>query len=507
MNVLQLGDKDLSTTYTLPEGIVWHFNDFDPKAKKQLDYGALIITSKPDFTEKEWEKLHWLIDPYCVFYKSGLDSELDQVGQYFLKSQAAQLLPEGDLQQFINDLPIKYFRGQSGARYSPTELLINDHFVNDYSTIDAHHLKMTVNTGSQWVNVGALSKSVVIDPQRMVNFWLEREIISGSVNIRLRLFVQNNGSDGDPNNNYVLDMDSDEEQGLNVKPSNDFRFVNVDFEMKGTGTVTIGNLHLRWDRCGAGEFLPGGKRLVDPKTHEDIAYIYNPGDLKPPLNVYFSGARGKEGFEAYPLMRHTHAPSLLFTDMRMSIGAFYTGKFFEQQIQSTIERTLKRLGFNKQDCVVNGISMGTYPAMKIGARIQAGVINVSKPIANLGHVAARGRLERPGNFDTIFDIDGQLLPTLSLKQLHQLDDSFWKEMSHCDLSHTRMFMAYMINDDYDNQAIDKWKHCPAIKKAKQFTYKGFPGRHNDDPNSINWLVWRVTNLAHNDFVRRYPDND
>ncbi len=52
-------------------------------------------------------------------------------------------------------------------------------------------------------------------------------------------------------------------------------------------------------RDGAGDFISGGKRIVDPATREDIAYYFNPGDLKPPLNVYFSGAREREGFEGY----------------------------------------------------------------------------------------------------------------------------------------------------------------------------------------------------------------
>lgn len=82
-------------------------------------------------------------------------------------------------------------------------------------------------------------------------------------------------------------------------------------------------LHSRWGRDGAGNFIAGGQRIVNPQTRDDIAYYFNPGDLKPPLNVYFSGAREAEGFEAYFLFKGLKAPMLLFTDMRLNIGQFY----------------------------------------------------------------------------------------------------------------------------------------------------------------------------------------
>ena len=42
----------------------------------------------------------------------------------------------------------------------------------------------------------------------------------------------------------------------------------------------------------------GGQRFTDEKRDEFIHY-FNPGDMKPPLNVYFSGYRPAEGFEGY----------------------------------------------------------------------------------------------------------------------------------------------------------------------------------------------------------------
>ena len=38
-------------------------------------------------------------------------------------------------------------------------------------------------------------------------------------------------------------------------------------------------------------------------------YTFHPGDLKPPLNVYFSGYRTAEGFEGYFMMKRMNAPA------------------------------------------------------------------------------------------------------------------------------------------------------------------------------------------------------
>ena len=57
-------------------------------------------------------------------------------------------------------------------------------------------------------------------------------------------------------------------------------------------------MHKRWSRLDFGDFILGGHRYTDAERNEFI-YYFNPGDLKPPLNVYFSGYRPAEGFEAF----------------------------------------------------------------------------------------------------------------------------------------------------------------------------------------------------------------
>lgn len=64
--------------------------------------------------------------------------------------------------------------------------------------------------------------------------------------------------------------------------------------VRGYGQLSLGNVEYRWTRYGLGTYLNGGQSLVDPKTREELAHYFNPGDLKPPLCVYFAGYHSKK---------------------------------------------------------------------------------------------------------------------------------------------------------------------------------------------------------------------
>ena len=145
--------------------------------------------------------------------------------------------------------------------------------------------------------------------------------------------------------------------------------------------------------------------------------------------------------------------------------------------------------------------MGTYPALKYGAQLQPYAINVAKPLTNLGYLATRTALERPDEFETIFDIDNNLVDSLNKKELKNLDKKFWQKFDQQDLSKTKLFIGYMKNDDYDDHAIHDLSNSPAVKKALQFSTKGFAGRHNDDPRVNSWFIARLNEIL-KDFGRK-----
>ncbi|WP_242363785.1 accessory Sec system protein Asp2 [Limosilactobacillus antri] len=505
MNVLQLGGDNWAEQYQIPSDIKWEFNAYPVKDKKrQHRYDVLIFTGEPELTGDEWFQLQWLVDPYKVFCLPKVKATASRQLRLFLQQQKAAVIDRLP-QDLIADLIPKYYTGQSGLRILPGQLLLNPRHVPAYRFVDGQHVDVDVDAGNQWQDLGTYEQNLFIDPHHLIKFWLEYQ--GTGFQLRLRIFIQPNGGDGDVQDCHYLEVTGNQELELPIAASPDIRFACIGLEVRGSGKLRLGVLHSRWSRAGHGAFLTGGERIVDPAKHEDVAYYFNPGDMRPPLNVYFSGARGLEGFEAYPLFRNAHAPSLLFTDMRLEIGQFYTGPVIEEKIKQVIREKLAELGLTNHELIMNGISMGTYPAMKLGMQLSAYAINVAKPIANLGYVAERGRLQRPDEFATIFDIDAQIARGLDEQSLRQLDEEFWRLASQADLTATRLFISVMNDDDYDNRALTDLRSNSAVQKAKQFSYKGFGGRHNDDPASIQWFAQRVAYLTGKEFKRSNVFNE
>jgi accessory secretory protein Asp2 len=506
VDVLQIGPENWADKYSIPSEIKWHYNSFATEAKEKSSslnkYSVVVITGKNNMTDEDWKKLQWVVAPYTVLYLPWIKDQLTAAAKRFLVLQASKKI-ELEPQELIDRLLSYFFDGQSGIRYAPTQLMITNKAINEFEYLDSGHLKITLDTNDEWVNVGTYKNNFYIDPDRIFKIWLSLRTLN--IKIRLRIYPALSGQDGEVSNFEILNIDpkQSKEYMLKLTTSKVVRMACVNVEAKGNGAFILGVLHWRWSRGGNGSFIAGGKRIVDQVNHDDIAYYLNPGDMKPPLNVYFSGARALEGFEAYPLFRKMHAPSLLFTDMRLGIGEFYddASQNLGLKIKEVIDESLKKLGFSRDQLLMNGISMGTYPALKYGAQIQAHAIIIAKPIANLGYVATRQRLERPDEFDTIFDIDNQFINSLDEKHLKELDHNFWQQFEQNDLSKTKLFIGYMENDDYDNRAVEKIKKTQAIKSAKQIIYKGYPGRHNDNPAVTNWFIERVHQIMRTDFNR------
>lgn len=501
VRVLQLGPNNWAKKYKIPDDIEWEFNEFPSKNKKKAKqgYDAVIITGGINFSKEKWTKLQYKVDPYHVCYLEQVVHQMDKAGQYFLKCSAANKITETP-QEVINHLITRLYYGQSGIRFMPTQFQPLMNRIDSYQMLDQCHFKIGVDTNDQWVNIGNYRINILIDPQKLMSFWLEMQ--SKGVKVRLRAFVQGYGTDGDLNDCFVIPIDSDaREHVLPIGAVNYRRVITFSLEVKGEGSFILGILHSRWSRDGYGAFLAGGKRIINPDNLEDIAYYFNPGDLRPPLNVYFSGFRTAEGFEAFPMFRRLHAPMLLFTDMRQEGGQFYTASFMEESIKKEILSVLKHLGFDRSQLVMNGISMGTYGAIKFGTQLGAGFINAAKPLCNLGYISERGHLERPGAFSTIFDVDNRLTSKLDKEHLQKIDQDFWRQFNQLDLSNTRLFIGYMKDDEYDNHSIHQLRRSPAIANAKQFVYRGFPGRHNGNRQVNQWFIERLHEIMRNDFSR------
>ena len=229
-------------------------------------------------------------------------------------------------------------------------------------------------------------------------------------------------------------------------------YVSVSIKAKGKGTLFIGAIHKRWSRLELGQFILGGKRYSDENKQEFIHY-FHPGDLKPPLNVYFSGYRTAEGFEGYFMMKRMNAPFILIADPRIEGGAFYLGsENYEQAIRKVIQNALDYLGFANNQLILSGLSMGSFGALYYATKLNPAAVIVGKPLINLGTIANNMKLVRPNDFGTSLDILRLNQNGITNKDVVQLDNHFWKQIQHSDLSMTTFAIAYMEHDDYDKYA-------------------------------------------------------
>ena len=278
-------------------------------------------------------------------------------------------------------------------------------------------------------------------------------------------------------------------------------YLCMSVEARGQGTLKLGSLHQRWSRKYFGKFVLGGNILHDNKRDE-INYFFHPGDFKPPLAVYFAGFRSAEGFEGYWMMQNFKCPFILFSDPRLEGGAFYLGsEELEEKIKQTIEHYQEYLGFDKKDLILSGLSMGTFPSLYYGSFFEPKGIVVGKPLANLGTIARRGRLEAPGVFPTGFDVLHHQTGGISPAHMDELDNRFWSAFKQADFSQTTFGLSYMKDEDMDSHAYDQLVTTLCQTGAKILS-KGTAGRHNDDTGTnVTWFIHFYNMILQAEFGR------
>ena len=283
--------------------------------------------------------------------------------------------------------------------------------------------------------------------------------------------------------------------------------VFVSLLAKGKGKLKIVGLHDRHSRKSYGEFLPGGVRKVSSKREEVFLY-FDPGDMKPPLNVYFSGYKTQEGFEGFNMMRKMGAPFLLVAESRLEGGAFYLGDDeYEKFITTGIQDCLNQLGFDRSQLILSGLSMGTFGALYNGCKLQPHAIIIGKPLASLGDIAVNERISRPGGFPTSLDVLVKNCGDMSQKSIDSLNHHFWDLFDQTDWSQTKFIVSYMLEDDYDMTAYNRLiSHIDDV--GVEIIGKGIHGRHNDDTYGIvAWFKNQYDGILKSDFKRGDLDEE
>ena len=503
--ILQVGGRSWSEDYSLPENLVWHTclpDELDLgeikdylKSHKQRSFAGIIVEDASQLLALE--EISSLIDPYTVFYNQHYQLNTEKEF-HFLKKTCARTMDFSDKAAILHKFSKGLFKSQYGDKFSPSIITIQPHFQGEIEYNGHQNLILSGEFGSDFKPLLFWPYNKTVDQTIPQEFWLEYQK-EGDCEIRLRFTCVYEGSLSDIASDRIV---TEEEMQEAIIIDYDFSaYISVSLEARGRGCLQIGALHARFSRYDLGKFTMGGGILSDHKRQE-INYYFHPGDLKPPLAIYFSGYRPAEGFEGFGMMRTFGSPFLLFQDPRIEGGAFYMGsQELESKVKQVIVDHLAYLGFTEKDLIFSGMSMGTYGALFYGADFNPQAIIVSKPLVNLGNIAKDAKLSSPGVFPTSFDILRLHTGGNGPQEIQALNQRFWNKFEAANFQGTIFAIAYMRNEDYDQTAYDDLLAHLYDGDAKLIS-KGFAGRHMDDTvGPVTWFVNQYKEILYRYFGR------
>ena len=495
-----MGNEDLSLQLHIPDFVEWNYTD-DLKLAKERGYDVCVLNRCVN--EKEARILLKKIRVYTLFLLDDVD--VDKWTTWICTSRRAKVLNIETLQEFVNDDIQLFYSYTYGEKYDPHSLSISQSFKGSVFWDGFSGVELEGDYGDDFYQIAFWKGNIPVFKDQSIDFWLEYEK-DESVSIQLKLEQFQSGSLSTLQNRWIF---SEEDLKSIVCITNDKMDgpVFVSLLAKGEGKLKIVGLHDRHSRKEYGSFLPGGIRKVSSKREEVFMY-FDPGDMKPPLNVYFSGYKTQEGFEGFYMMRNMGAPFLLISESRLEGGAFYLGdNEYENLIVSGIQNCLNQLGFDRSQLILSGLSMGTFGALYNGCKLRPHAILLGKPLASLGDMANNERISRPGGFPTSLDVLVKNCGDMSEQSIDVLNHRFWDLFDKTDWSQTKFIVSYMLEDDYDMTAYDRLiSHIDDV--GVQVIGKGIHGRHNDDTYSIvSWFKNQYDDILKSDFNRGEPNEE
>lgn len=495
-----MGNEDLSLRFHIPDYVEWNYiNDL----KEAIERGYDVCILNRCVNEKEARILLKKIRAYTMFVLNTV--QVDRWTKWIGASRRAKTIDLDTLQKFIDTDIQLFFSNSYGEKFIPQNLSISQSFKGSVFWNGFNGVELEGDYGNDFYQVAYWRGNIPVFKDQSIDFWLEYEK-DDSVSIQLKIEQFQSGSLSTLQNRWIF-SEEDLESVVSITNKKMDGPVFVSLLAKGKGKLKIVGLHDRHSRKKYGTFLPGGMRFVTSKREEVFMY-FDPGDLKPPLNVYFSGYKTQEGFEGYYMMRKFGAPFLLISEARLEGGAFYLGdKEYEDYIVSGIEDCLNQLGFDRSQLVLSGLSMGTFGALYNGCKLRPHAILLGKPLASLGDIAQNERISRPGGFPTSLDVLVKNYGDMSEKSIDSLNHRFWDLFDQTDWSQTKFIVSYMLEDDYDMTAYDRLiSHIDDI--GVEIIGKGVHGRHNDDTYSIvAWFKNQYEGILKSDFGRGDLDEE
>lgn len=399
-----------------------------------------------------------------------------------------------------------WFPGQDSFKLNHASLRVMDSFDGRINRFGRYRLQLTGNFGPQLRPVAIWETQGYAGRNCDLTFQAECST-SPDVTVLYQLTLINEQS---PTPLRTLTFDPAEYPlGKTLHLDDTDFYYTLSVLAMGNGQLDIGLVHVSRSREEYGRLFPGGHQSHVPDSFNDNFYYYfDAGDMKPPLNVYFSGFNMTDHFEGNFMMESLGAPFLLVSDPRLNGGGFYLGSpDFEANLLHVIQSTLDRLGFAPDDLILSGISEGTTATLYYGAQLQPRAIVAGKPLLNLGTTATNGRIKRTQDFQPSFDLLLTHTGDVTTATAQQLNDRIWQQIEQGDFSQTTFAIAHMYQDDFDNTSFDQlFSWVTATFPHVRFLHKGILGRHNDNTPAINaWFIKQYRMILSSEFGRHYPE--
>lgn len=495
IRILQLGTEDWNNCYQLPDYVELTFaREFTKAPKRAYD---LVFADRPVKAE-ELKELCKATKAYTLYVteKAVLN---DTTQEYYTRKKGKQIATD-KVQDFLLSEAKNYFSRPYGEKFDAKRIAIAQGFSGDVCWNGNESVDLAGDFGDELYQALFWRQNIPVYEDQAIELWLEYEKDPG-VEIALSVTQFVGGSVSDVLQTwYFSEAELEDIVILDNQRSTGFIFLSL--LAKGKGKLTIKALNDRYSRRGHGTFLPGGERYV-ASNREEIFHYFDPGDLKPPLAVYFSGYKTAQGFEGYNMMQKFGCPFLLIAESRLEGGSFYMGTGeYEAAMAEIIKKYMDELGFTKEQVILSGLSMGTFGALYYGCDILPHAMILGKPLASIGDVAANERLHRPGGFPTSLDVLHKITGGTDKTSIDCLNERFWKKLDETEWENSKFVVAYMIEDDYDSKAYQTLLSHVNGSGMKVYG-KGIHGRHNDETGAIvAWFKSQYDKLLQEDFGRK-----
>ncbi|MCR4740343.1 MAG: accessory Sec system protein Asp2 [Lachnospiraceae bacterium] len=496
INVLFFGKKENIAGYEIPEDAGFDIMTGAADREGLADAYEVVILDKTP--ESEDVSVLWKLTATGGLFVTENVYVYGEILRFFT-SKKGRILQKDDIPGFLkNDLKLFYKKGY-GEKYQLNSITVSPGYKGSVSFIGNCSVILEGDYGDTLKQIVCFRNNIPIHKGQCSDILLEYRK-DDSVELSMEVMLFKEGSISQVLHTWVF---NDTELDDIVLIENEYAKGTLFFSLlaKGSGKLEIISLNNRYSRKEYGYFLPGGDRY-ETSSREELFCYFDPGDLKPPLNVYFAGYKKMQSFEGYSFIRKLGCPFLLISESRVEGGCFYMGdEEYEQMVLSAIRDYMDRLCFTPDDVIFSGLSMGSFGAMYYGADILPHAVILGKPLASIGNVAANERLLRPGGFPTSLDVLLKLEGGCDGDAIERLNRRFWDKFEKTVWGDTKFIVAYMIEDDYDQTAYeDILSHLDGVN-VKVYG-KGLHGRHNDNTRGIvSWFSSRFRMIINEDFGR------